>query len=210
MTEEAGDTGLEKVETDLDRDGVRAIVDDVLATMEGDISTGNVKVGHELRALAEFIQSAKQELASIRPDEIKGKHIPTATDELDAIVAATEEATGEILDVAETLENLAGDMEKDAAEAISNGVTRIFQACNFQDITGQRISKVVATLRHIEERIDALVGAFGGETSGYDTDDQPGSDPLVEEGSSDEELLNGPQMPGDGINQDEIDALLAG
>ncbi len=46
-------------------------------------------------------------------------------------------------------------------------MTQVYEACNFQDITGQRITKVVNTLKHIEEKVEALVSAFGDEISKY-------------------------------------------
>jgi chemotaxis protein CheZ len=79
---------------------------------------------------------------------------------------------------------------------------KIFEACSFQDITGQRISKVVGTLREIEGAVDKLLNLFG-----------PGdADPLPEmedTRSEDEQLLNGPQLDGQGVSQDDIDKLLA-
>lgn len=39
-------------------------------------------------------------------------------------------------------------------------IVRIFEACNFQDLTGQRITKVVRALSFIEERVDAMMGVW--------------------------------------------------
>jgi chemotaxis protein CheZ len=84
-------------------------------------------------------------------------------------------------------------------------VTRIYEACNFQDITGQRISKVVATLKTIETRLVSLAAAVGhGEGAAKS------GKPAPQDGSkgSDAGLLNGPQLPQNATKQDEVDALL--
>jgi len=82
--------------------------------------------------------------------------------------------------------------------------TRIYEACNFQDITGQRITKVVRTLKHIEDKIEALLSAFGDgvrSTAPNTEGTLPSND--------DRRLLHGPQLPEDANRQDEIDAIFA-
>ena len=88
-----------------------------------------------------------------------------------------------------------------AAQAqITESVTRIFEASNFQDITGQRITKVVKTLKYIERKIDALLAAFGDTVNGKQA--QLMNPP-------DEDFVSGPQLPKAANSQDEIDAILA-
>jgi len=77
-------------------------------------------------------------------------------------------------------------------------------------LTGQRITKVVRTLQHIEERIDSLVQAFGVKAGIGDMEAKPRSAPKQRpSGSPDDDLLSGPSLPGQAIDQDEIDRLLA-
>ncbi len=57
----------------------------------------DLRLYKELKALAVYICTIKTEIATIRPDEIRDHYLPTATDELDAIVEATEHATHTIL-----------------------------------------------------------------------------------------------------------------
>ena len=78
-----------------------------------------------------------------------------------------------------------------------------------QDITGQRISKVVKALSEIEAKVDALVAAFGSELKKVEATSEETSFEESGEVPSDEELLHGPQQSGEGISQDEIDRLLA-
>ena len=155
----------------------------------------------ELENLARFIESAKRDIAALHPDEIRQKHLPNATDELDAIVASTAEATGGILDAAEKLTTIATAVGGGHGDQITEQVTRIFEACSFQDITGQRITKVVKTLKHIEAKVGDLVQAFGGAPTG--AEGKP-LDPAV---TGEAALLNGPQLPKDAASQSDIDAL---
>ncbi len=193
--------------------GITSVVERILTSMSGDISSSDFKLYHELEVLALYIDNAKMEIASLRPDEIQQEHIPSATDELDAIVAHTEEATGTILDAAEKLQELAASSDKKTAETITEAVTSIYEACNFQDITGQRITKVVKTLKHIEQKVDALISAFG-EQVNNSLEEKKKADGETKkksgERSEDEVVMDGPQLEENAQSQKEIDALLSG
>lgn len=179
------------------------VVGNVLETLKGEITPADVRMFYELEALAQFIQNAKAEIAAVNPHQIRSQDIPTATDELDAVVGATETATGTILDTCEALERIAATVGGKIAEEITTHVTHIYEACNFQDITGQRINKVVKTLKHIEARIEAMLGAFGAIAP------DPVPVPTSNGPKADKDLLNGPQLPDEAKRQAEIDAILA-
>ncbi len=184
---------------------VGEVVRSLLMSLSGDVSAADLKLYREVEALAEYIHRAKAEIAQLRPQDIQAQYIASATDELDAIVGATEAATNGILDAAEKLEELAGDLPAEQRQALTDATTTIYEACNFQDITGQRISKVVRALKHIEDRIEALVAAFGPEFKAMLHPEQPvaAEQPAV----TDEDLLNGPQLPDKAHDQASIDAL---
>jgi chemotaxis protein CheZ len=190
------------------RDEIHDVVAEMLATMEGDLSEMNLKLYAEVESLARYIMTAKGEIAALRPDEIMNTHLPTATDQLDAIVGSTEEATNGILQAMESLESLTAEMTPEIAEKVTEAVTQVYEACNFQDITGQRITKVVKALKHIEATVDALVSAFGGEIAKYKPA-QTETDAAESDRTSDAALLNGPQLPDSASKQNDIDALLA-
>jgi len=108
-------------------------------------------------------------------------------------VGATEDATNRIMDVCDEMSALAGQCTPEISEKLVACTTKIFEACNFQDITGQRITKVVATLKHIDSRIEAIVKAMGEElhrsaANVHNPKNLHAADP--EKG-----LLNGPQLP---------------
>ena len=186
-----------------------AVVEGILSTMDGDLSQTNLKLYAELESLARYITEAKSEIASLRPDEIRSQHLPTATDELEAIVGATEQATNGILGAMEVLEALTPEMSPELAEKITEAVTQVYEACNFQDITGQRITKVVKALQHIEQKVDGLLAVFGSEVVQHHQAELEAATQEESEADRDKKLLNGPQLPEDASTQDAIDKLLA-
>ncbi|MGE5547235.1 MAG: protein phosphatase CheZ [Solirubrobacterales bacterium] len=183
-------------------DQIAEVVRAVLDTMTGDIDAGDLRLYREIESLADYIHAAKAEIAALRPGEISSEFIASATDELDAIVGATEAATNSIMDAAEHLEALTPVLDSEVAARLTEHTTAIFEACTFQDITGQRITKVVKMLKEIEGRVNSLVKAFGGETDSA----EPKAEKAV---LTDEDLLNGPQLPQTAADQAEIDRLLA-
>lgn len=186
----------------IDASAVASVVEAVVASLSGDMSVADLKLYHELEQLSRYIQAAKREIAEIQPHDIS-ERIPAATDELDAVVDHTAEATGTILDAAESMEKLAAGLPRETGNLVAAAVTRIYEACNFQDVTGQRITKVVKTLKYIEHRIDALLVAFGDGIN----DLEKRASPAVKEEQA--RLMDGPQLPKDANNQADIDAILA-
>jgi chemotaxis protein CheZ len=182
----------------------------VLGSMAGALSATEAALLAELEGLGRTVARAKQEIARLKVDDITDSHIPTATDELDAIVDHTAHATNEILDCCEVLEKVAGEVGGTQADALQGAITRIYEACSFQDITGQRISKVVTALKAIESRIAAVAGRYmDGHAA---TASAPASAPAPAQAPEQTEgrrLAEGPQLPGAGVSQAEIDRLLA-
>jgi chemotaxis protein CheZ len=191
-------------------DDIAVVAESLFVDGRADLSSSFRKLHAELEALSHYIRKAKSEVAAIRPDELKERYLPTATNELDAIVEAAAEATNEIMDATETIEHVADQLGRNGSEVLLNATTRIYEACGFQDITGQRVTKVVNALKEIEVKVDALAAAFGdgkdmaAEATGRNSPYRKKQGML-----SDEDLLHGPQNPGEGISQDEIDRLLA-
>lgn len=183
---------------------VGEVVASIMSTMQGDFTPVHLRVYKELDDLAKYIHNAKAEIAALCPDDIRESHLPAAADQLDAIVEHTEVATDTILDAVEKIAAEAGKLK---STVIADEVTRIFEACGFQDITGQRISKVVATFKFIEERLDQFARVFGDEIKQSRGD--AARPAIVSEVASDGQRLEGPQLPDAANRQEDIDALLA-
>lgn len=176
-----------------------------------DASTQVEVLRRELQDMSASIVQARREIASLRPKDGEGNdRIVTATNELDAIVQATERASFEILNAAERVMDIAGRLRAAQApdelcQALDIEVGNIFTACSFQDLTGQRTTKVVNALRYLEQRIAVMMNIWDGGRSGGSQVAVP-SEPV--DTRPDAHLLNGPCD--DGIDQGEIDRLLNG
>jgi chemotaxis protein CheZ len=80
-----------------------------------------------------------------------------------------------------------------------DAVTNIYEASAFQDITGQRITKIVRALQSLEEKLTSLASAFG-----------PLDEAVAPKApAGDAALLNGPQRETTAASQTDIDALFA-
>jgi chemotaxis protein CheZ len=171
--------------------------------MSGDLSAAETSLLGEVEALGRTIAAAKVEIAALKVDDIRDRDIPFATDELDAIVEHTAVATNAILESCEMLDEVAASVSGDAAARLQDAVTKIYEACSFQDITGQRITKVVTTLKTIEAKVAQIIAAFGVKT------DPTAERPASPAEASPSDLLNGPQLPSNAMDQSDIDKLLA-
>jgi chemotaxis protein CheZ len=183
---------------------LESMVERVVGSLSGDLSLVDLQLYREVQGLADYIQTVRREIAGLRPSEISAQHIPMATDELDAVVTATADATGVILGAMEEVERLAVGLPAEMTASLGTIVVKVYEACSFQDITGQRITKVVKALHHIEARIGALLAVFGVE---HLSDAELAPDAAAADAP--ESLLNGPQFPEAANSQADIDALMA-
>lgn len=199
--EKAIEMAVERAKGDWTREDLENVIREAVLQIDGNIDSVHVKLFQQIQELAGTIAQTKKDLAAIRPDEIRSKHLPQASDELDAIVGATEQATGTIMDSCEEIEELAAGLDASVSEKLVDAVTKIYEACSFQDITGQRVSKVVKALKEVEEKVERILNAFG---DGYKELVEPETAPKE---LTEDDLLNGPQLEGEAKNQDEIDRL---
>ncbi|PLW75163.1 protein phosphatase CheZ [Cohaesibacter celericrescens] len=165
----------------------------------------------EMDEIYEAIAETKREIATLHVNGLHSADMNRVTDELDAIVYGTEQATEQILAAAEKVDENATKLSKvltgeedQWTHEIQESVTSMFEACNFQDLTGQRITKVVNVLRFIEERIVSMMDIWGGIDHFQEIEVD---NPLEKTG--DAALLNGPSLEDEeGVaSQDDIDAL---
>jgi chemotaxis protein CheZ len=180
---------------------VTEVVRAVLTTISDDLTAKESSLLREVEELGRTIASAKSDIAALRVDDINDRDIPFATDELDAIVDHTAHATNAILESCEMLDEVSATVSGEAAAKLQAATTRIYEACSFQDITGQRITKVVSTLKAIEEKVAHIIGTFGPSLVV--------GRKAVDHVASDADLLNGPQLPAQAMDQSDIDRLLA-
>jgi len=162
----------------------------------------------DLVEMAKSIARTRAEISTIKPDVDDHGKFGVATEELDSIVSATETATSDILAAAEQIQEIAWTLreqglEGDACDILDARATDIYTACSFQDLTGQRTSKVIQVLRYLEARINAMIDIWGldGATAAEAAEAARAS----EEAAG---LLNGPALPGHGLDQTDIDMVM--
>ena len=154
----------------------------------------------EVWSLARDIVKARTQIAELRPAALKRDNLPRAYEEMHEIVRTTEEASNTIMESAESILNATpDDMDDEFRERLQSSCQKIFESCAFQDLTGQRIKKVMATLQVIDEHLEALQEILGAEFE--DVEPAPAN---VDEDAA---LLSGPALEGEGISQDDVDKL---
>jgi chemotaxis protein CheZ len=81
--------------------------------------------------------------------------------ELEAVVQATEAAANTILEAAEAIQDWISGSARDAAsiQALAVRVNEIFEACSFQDVTGQRIRRAIQHLQQVETMLERFLPA---------------------------------------------------
>lgn len=170
------------------------------------------KLKVELDLIHEAINRTKREIAVLHGKSFSGAEMMKVTGELGAVVGGTEEATQQILEAAEAIDEAASAMGKPQtadqqarlSQDIQERVITIFEACNFQDLTGQRISKVMTTMKFIEHHINVMMEIWGGVDA-----IKAHAPPVVDERVGDARLLNGPKAIGEEghASQNDIDAM---
>jgi chemotaxis protein CheZ len=178
---------------------VLALASQMSEAMQAFFGSIDLTLHDELKYISSYIKQTRTEISNLRPNDLSNDQIPGAGAELHAVVKHTAEATNVIMAAAEQV--MAADTSNEQAyqDFVSSKMMEIFEACTFQDITGQRIKKVVDTLDHIERRLERFAEVMGVE------------DAVVVETDADrrkrENILNGPALNGPEVAQDTIDAM---
>lgn len=162
----------------------------------------------EIGKLFDYLQKVKLEIASIKHPRSQIDQFGKVADQLATIVAATEDATNTIMEASEAISSVVAEMDEMVRypeaiahhEQVTEAVNRIFEACSFQDITGQRISKIIKTMNLIEGTINSLIVIVGSNEVVL---------PIIQ--AADEPLKHdngvGLYGPSAGVSQEDIDKL---
>lgn len=185
-------------------------LDRIEAAMRGERTVAPVeRIRFDLVEMSKAITRTKTEIASIKPEADHHGKFGEASEELDSVVLATETATSDILACAERIQEMAWTLREQGAaneicDLIDANATEVYTACSFQDITGQRIAKVVETLQHIEDRVARFANVMKAkDLDGFMTDNER------ERAERRERLLlHGPQLDGEGADQSTVDSLI--
>ncbi|KTS20396.1 hypothetical protein NS228_27990 [Methylobacterium indicum] len=157
---------------------------------------GMERLRFDLIEMAKAISRTKSEIAAIHTPEQDQSQLGAASEALDGIVRTTERATSDILQAAEEVQEVAWTLRETGADSsvcdrLDHNATQIYTACSFQDLTAQRTSRIVNTLRYLEQRLTAMIEIWASE-----------DDPPAQAGQRAE-------MPGTALDQDDVDEIVA-
>jgi chemotaxis protein CheZ len=168
--------------------------DGTVQSLERELARLNEAVAHTMRELVALIGDSRE------------RHMAHAAGKLGAAIEGMERATENILESSEVIEDSAKalaaamktDYERSLAQEIQDHVVKIYEACNFQDLSGQRIGNVIETLTTIEDRVEGMLDRHQGWPC-----DRPAKLDCRQS------LLNGPRIDGDSghTSQQDIDIL---
>jgi chemotaxis protein CheZ len=183
-------------------------LDRIESALRGERSVQSVdQIRFDLVEMAKAIARTKAEIAAIKPDAEHHGKFGDATEELDAIVQATESATSDILAAAEQIQEIAWTMREQGSESevcdlLDAKATDVYTACSFQDLTGQRTRKVIQVMRYLEGRINAMINIWGLDGT------MAAEAAEAERARVDAALLHGPALPGQGLGQTDVDVVM--
>ena len=165
----------------------------------------------ELSALRDVVARIARALLNLVNDG-KNRRMARAAGDLAAAVESMETATEKVLISVEAIDDcarvlistLADDYHQGLAQDIQDHVVRVYEACNFQDLAGQRIGKVIATLVMVEEQLAAMIESCDAANSATRPGGTAESPPVTE-------LINGPRLDGEAghATQQDIDLMFA-
>lgn len=175
-------------------------------TLKEFLSRLDTIVGDDFHQIMEKISETRDDMQLLNTKELDVDPLSNAENELKLVVKATEDATNRIMEAAETI--MTADPEDPATYhmTVESNIMEIFEACSFQDITGQRINRVVETLDFVDYRIHKIANFLGieNEKERRDFDETAFLERLQRK---DDLILHGPQDEGEGVSQNDIDDL---
>ena len=135
---------------------LRTFVDRRIAELSAEIHATVQLVDYSEVNLSGQLSEIRQQIASVVA-------APTAATrnsglELEAVVQATEAAANRIMEAAEAIGDWLRDGKHDAESlgVVNEKVNAIFEACSFQDVTGQRIRRAIQHLQQVEDMLSGI------------------------------------------------------
>ncbi|MCH2038625.1 MAG: hypothetical protein MK137_08560 [Rickettsiales bacterium] len=137
---------------------VEDIVQGLLDTIERESKINNDMI--------ESLSSIADEIRSMKTDIMRGygdnEDIQVLSARLNTVTESTEKAANDIMDSAEAIQSMLPQLNNDyLAEQMMSNCTKIFEACDFQDLTGQHLTRVMKSVNTIKNIVDKVVEALG-------------------------------------------------
>jgi chemotaxis protein CheZ len=145
--------------------GLRSFVDRRIAELSAEIHATVQLVDYSEVNLSGQLSEIRQQIASV----VAAPTVATRNSglELEAVVQATEAAANRIMEAAEAIGDWLREGKTDSAaiEAVNEKVNTIFEACSFQDVTGQRIRRAIQHLQQVEHMLTDMTDGENGTSA---------------------------------------------
>lgn len=149
-----------------------------LANMERFVSRRFDEISMEINATSQQLDMAEEGLAGrfgeilnvLSAINFRGDGATAANTgvELEAVIKTTEDAATHIMDAAERISSRVSKSNLETPESRANflrqtekDIESILLACSFQDLTGQRIRKILESIQTIEDHISSTLDKLG-------------------------------------------------
>ena len=222
MVESLKESIQSAVEREISKNLSKALLEgEFYRRINSDLQNGLKEIYKEITDVRQASNNFPQVEVSADPDALFSE----ASDQLDKILQTTEQATVEIMDVVEKLQTLqvtlgdivkgleSGGVSKDNRkrieninETLGNDLLSIMTSLSFQDLTGQRIKRIIDAIKKIEKVVVDLYVSTGLKIKTRDKEPEKELDQVDAETQVKMSELKGPDT---GANQDDVDDLLA-
>ena len=156
----------------------------------------------EINHVADYVSRLKREIGGLKAGEFYSERLPAAREDLANVETATKDAVESIMAAAEAI--LAADtLHPSYPSFVAERSLEIMEACSFQDLAGQRLSRAAAALAAMQKRLERFVRAV----RIADTGDVYDRDSILQEARREILLVEGPQDSGVAIDQHAVDKL---
>jgi len=188
----------------------------------------NTDLQDGLKQIYQEVKEARggKEIKNITADIDPHELFSETSDQLDAVLQTTEKAAVEIIDIVEKLQELQGSVDtivkgfesggvtkanreklRDINETLGTDLSNIMVSLSFQDLTGQRIKKIINSIRQIEKIVREVMLSTGLMIQQREVEPEKDFEALSQEAKS--QATSKLQGPTEGTNQNDVDDLLA-
>ena len=158
------------------------------------------EASHQLEGINETLESSTMKIMDINDEQMEIAQ--ARIEQLRAILSGGQtQVTGGVSEIL--------DQQIAALEKMNNLSMSMMEPLSFQDLVGQRIQKIVKLVKSMELRIEDLIISFGIKIQKYREDPTKSYSDLNKEVEDYRSELKGPQGDGEGLDQNDIDALLS-
>lgn len=185
----------------LDNQQFEAILKEFSDTIGSYVSVEEKSIlSNQINNVLSQITNLKAQTFQMGSDILKDNYIPDISVELHSVIAQTEKSVEGILDVSDAIRNIStGNVSADTKEDLMINSTKLLELCNFQDLTGQILQRIIKRLTTIETTIGNIFHILRQDPRVILTE-------IVEPVKTDS-LLNGPQTEEERPSQSEVDDL---